>query len=55
MDYAEGSFPVAEKCARESLALPVYPELRPDQVKAVVEELKACIPGRLRKAHACAA
>src|SRR5215831_5406939 len=28
-----GSFPVAERCAREFLSLPMYPELRPDQIE----------------------
>jgi dTDP-4-amino-4,6-dideoxygalactose transaminase len=32
-----GDFPVAERAAREVLSLPIYPELRPDQVEAVAE------------------
>jgi dTDP-4-amino-4,6-dideoxygalactose transaminase len=39
-----GSFPVAEQCAREFLSLPMYPELRPDQIEFVVETLKKCLP-----------
>jgi dTDP-4-amino-4,6-dideoxygalactose transaminase len=35
-----GSFPVAEQCAREFLSLPMYPELRPDQIEFVVQTLK---------------
>jgi dTDP-4-amino-4,6-dideoxygalactose transaminase len=35
-----GSFPVAERCAQEFLSLPMYPELRPEQIKFVVEALK---------------
>jgi len=35
-----GSFPVAEHCAREFLSLPMYPELRPEQIRFVVQTLK---------------
>jgi dTDP-4-amino-4,6-dideoxygalactose transaminase len=35
-----GCFPVAERCAREFLSLPMYPELQPDQLEYVVEVLK---------------
>src|SRR6266850_297998 len=35
-----GSYPVAERCAREFLSLPMYPELRPEQVEFVVKTLK---------------
>src|SRR5580765_766746 len=38
-----GSFPVAERCAQEFLSLPMYPELRPEQIKFVVEALKDCL------------
>jgi dTDP-4-amino-4,6-dideoxygalactose transaminase len=38
-----GSFPVAERCAREFLSLPMFPELRPDQVEFVVDSLKECL------------
>jgi dTDP-4-amino-4,6-dideoxygalactose transaminase len=33
--YPEGSLPAAEAAAREVLSLPIYPELRPDQVERV--------------------
>jgi dTDP-4-amino-4,6-dideoxygalactose transaminase len=39
-----GSFPVAERCARELLSLPMYPELQPSQIEFVVETLKECLP-----------
>ena len=39
-----GSFPVAERCARELLSLPMYPELRTDQVRFVADALKECLP-----------
>jgi dTDP-4-amino-4,6-dideoxygalactose transaminase len=35
-----GSFPVTEEAAGRLLSLPMYPELRPDQVERVAEELK---------------
>jgi dTDP-4-amino-4,6-dideoxygalactose transaminase len=38
-----GSFPVAEQCAQEFLSLPMYPELRPDQIQFVVDTLKECL------------
>jgi dTDP-4-amino-4,6-dideoxygalactose transaminase len=38
-----GQFPVTERCAGELLSLPMYPELRPEQVEFVVETLKACL------------
>jgi dTDP-4-amino-4,6-dideoxygalactose transaminase len=38
-----GSFPVAEKCAREFLSLPMFPELRSEQVEFVVDTLKECL------------
>jgi dTDP-4-amino-4,6-dideoxygalactose transaminase len=34
-----GSFPVAERCAKEFLSLPMYPELRPEQIEFVVRVL----------------
>ena len=36
----EGSYPVAERCAAEFLSLPMFPELRPDQIEFVVDKLK---------------
>jgi dTDP-4-amino-4,6-dideoxygalactose transaminase len=35
LGYTEGSFPVSEQSARESLALPVYPELPPEDLERV--------------------
>jgi dTDP-4-amino-4,6-dideoxygalactose transaminase len=39
LGYKEGAFPVAEKAAREVLAVPVYPELTTDQQDYVVSSI----------------
>jgi dTDP-4-amino-4,6-dideoxygalactose transaminase len=46
LGLGEGSFPAAERCARELLSLPMYPELRPEQIEFVVGTLKECLPSR---------
>ena len=43
LGFGPGSFPVAERCARELLSLPMYPELRPEQIRCVVDTLKASL------------
>jgi dTDP-4-amino-4,6-dideoxygalactose transaminase len=43
LGFRPRSFPVAERCAREFLSLPMYPELRPEQIQFVVETLKECL------------
>lgn len=41
LGLGEGSFPVAEKCARETLSLPMYAELTREQIEAVCEGVKS--------------
>ena len=39
-DYSSRSFPIAEEAAKETLALPVYPELGQSQIEYVVEVIR---------------
>jgi len=39
LGYAQGAFPVAEQAAAEVLSLPIFPELRDDEVESVIKVL----------------
>jgi len=39
LGYSNGDLPQSERAARETLALPIYPELRPDQQNHVAESI----------------
>lgn len=47
LGYREGQFPVSEAFARETLSLPLFPELRADQVSAVAGAVNRIAVGAL--------
>ncbi len=45
LGYRQGDFPQSEQAAAQTLALPVYPELRPEQLAWVVDRIRAFYSG----------
>jgi dTDP-4-amino-4,6-dideoxygalactose transaminase len=43
MGLGEGSFPASEKCARQLISLPMFPELTDEQIRMVTDALKRCL------------
>lgn len=43
LGLGEGSFPVSEKCARELVSLPMFPELTDEQIRYVCDKMKEVI------------
>jgi len=39
LGHSEGDFPVAERIARETVSLPIYPQIRDEQLAHVVEQV----------------
>jgi len=48
LNLEDGSFPVAEKSAAEFVSLPMFPELRREQINRVASELRAAITAPVR-------
>lgn len=46
LGYKRGDFPVAEKLANSILSLPIYPELKDEQVFYVIEKVIECVSRR---------
>ncbi len=46
LGYKKGSFPVSEQAAKESLALPIYPELKLKEIEYVVSSIAGFYSGK---------
>jgi dTDP-4-amino-4,6-dideoxygalactose transaminase len=54
LGYRPGDFPVAERVAAGCLSLPMYPELRAEQIEFVAERVKQALAGRRTTARLAA-
>ncbi len=43
LGYTEGDFPITEKASRETLAIPVYPEMSAEQIEYVLEVVRTSV------------
>ncbi|MFA5118009.1 MAG: DegT/DnrJ/EryC1/StrS family aminotransferase [Candidatus Omnitrophota bacterium] len=43
LGYKKGDFPVAEQVSREIVSLPLYPYMKPSQIKYVVRQIRAAV------------
>lgn len=43
LGYKEGDFPVTEQIAKEILSLPMWPELKKEEIKYICEQVDACL------------
>lgn len=43
LEYHQGDFPIAEQIGAEELSLPIYPEIKPDQIDSVVGVLRGVL------------
>jgi dTDP-4-amino-4,6-dideoxygalactose transaminase len=43
--YGPGAFPIAERCAREFVSLPMFPELTSAQLEVVIQGVKEAVAG----------
>lgn len=43
LGYRKGDFPIAEWASQNSFAIPIYPELKPEGVKDVIESVKGAL------------
>jgi dTDP-4-amino-4,6-dideoxygalactose transaminase len=48
LGYKPGDFPVSEEAAAKTLALPIYPELREDEIGYIIEVIKEFVVTRKR-------
>lgn len=40
LGYKKGDFPIAERLAKTSLSIPIYPEIKAEQIEYVIEKIK---------------